>query len=200
MPHRSNSKEAVVGTLDATYSALGEADQEIAARAEEGSDYDLSAGLEAAIATIPANLVDALGGWTDPLGLSIGDVSNAEAAAEAQAVMTATFGAMAERFDGTAGAFAYLLFILMYSPCVAAIAAIHRETSPGWTLFAVAWTTGLGYLSATIFYQAAIFQRDPVSSGAWIAGMLALLAVTVMGLRWWSRREPNVGALARDAA
>ncbi|NEV61605.1 Fe(2+) transporter permease subunit FeoB [Thiorhodococcus minor] len=194
------AKEAVVGTLDATYSALGEADQGIAASAEGEASYDPVAGLKEAAATIPANLGDALGGWADPLGLSIGDVSDAQAAAEAQEVTTATFGAMAARFDGAAGAFAYLLFILMYAPCVAAIAAIHRETSPGWTLFAVVWTTGLGYSSATLFYQAAIFARDPVSSGAWIAGMLALLAATVIGLRWWSRREPDVGALARDAA
>jgi Fe2+ transport system protein B len=46
---------------------------------------------------------------------------------------TGTFGAMAERFDGQAGAFAYLLFVLLYFPCVATIGAIVREVrhAPG---------------------------------------------------------------------
>ncbi|MBK1716267.1 Fe(2+) transporter permease subunit FeoB [Thiocystis violacea] len=192
------AKEAVVGTLDATYSALGASDRGTDSEAEE-TPYSLSAGLTEAVATIPVNLSDALGGWADPLGLDIGDLSDPTAAAEAQAVTTDTFGAMAARFDGAAGAFAYLLFILMYAPCVAAIAAIHRETSAGWTIFAVFWTTGLGYLSATLFYQAAIFQRDPATSSAWIGGMLALLIAVVIAMRWWSRRDPASGNLAREA-
>ncbi|WP_141699300.1 hypothetical protein [Candidatus Thiosymbion oneisti] len=61
-----------------------------------------------AFATIPANLNDAMGTWGDPSGLSIGDVSSRETAAAEQAVATGTFGAMAVRFDGAAGAFAYL--------------------------------------------------------------------------------------------
>lgn len=193
------AKEAVVGTLDATYSALGAPDPG-AADTTEQAPYDPQAGLAEALATIPANLADALGGWADPLGLDIGDVGDPGAAAQEQAVAAGTFGAMSARFDGAAGAFAYLLFILMYSPCVAAIAAIHRETSPGWTVFAVVWTTGLGYLSATIFYQAAIFPRDPLTSGAWIAAMLAVLIATVIGLRWWARRDRAIGPLAREVA
>ena len=39
---------------------------------------------------------------------------------------------MRRRFDGNSGAFAYLLFILLYAPCVAATAAAvrARETIP----------------------------------------------------------------------
>ncbi|WP_295403191.1 Fe(2+) transporter permease subunit FeoB [uncultured Thiocystis sp.] len=191
------AKEAVVGTLDATYSALGTAPDDAETESEP---YSLSGGLSAALATVPVNLIDALGGWADPLGLNIGDVGDLETAAEEQAVTSATFGAMAARFDGTAGAFAYLLFILLYAPCVAAIAAIARETSAGWALFAAAWTTGLGYLTATVFYQTAIFARDPATSAAWIAGMLLILTATVIGMRGWARRAPAVPALARDLA
>ncbi|MBL7017096.1 MAG: ferrous iron transport protein B, partial [Kiritimatiellales bacterium] len=36
--------------------------------------------------------------------------------------------AMLSAFDGKTGAFAYLLFVLIYMPCVAAVAAIQRET------------------------------------------------------------------------
>ncbi|EXJ17154.1 Fe(2+) transporter permease subunit FeoB [Imhoffiella purpurea] len=194
------AKEAVVGTLDATYSALGSQDQggEAAAAEEKDGGYDMGAGLAEAVATIPANLGDALGGWADPLGLDIGDVDDQELAASEQEVTTTTFGAMAARFDGAAGAFAYLLFILLYAPCVAAIAAINRETSPGWTLFAVTWTTGLGYITATIFYQAAIFARDPASSASWIGAMLALFGAAVVAMRWWSQRTLPKRDLARE--
>lgn len=177
------AKEAVVGTLDATYSALGAAD---AGLTIEEAPYSLVGGVGDAVASIPANLGDALGTWADPLGLSIG-ASN-DIAAELE-VTDATFGAMAARFDGAAGAFAYLLFILLYFPCVAAIAAVYRELTPGWTVFVAAWTTGLGYMVATVFYQAAIFMRHPASSMAWITGLLALFAIVVLIMRYWVQRD-----------
>jgi ferrous iron transport protein B len=195
------AKEAVVGTLNSTYSALAAAD----AGATEGggeaeAPFSLFGGLQGALATIPANLGDAMGTWGDPLGLFVGDLTDAEAAAEAAEVSTGTFGAMAARFDGAAGAFAYLLFILLYFPCVAAIAAVHRETGTGWTLFIAAWTTGLGYGVATVFYQAAIFTRDPLSSATWIGLMVALFAAVLLTMRRWAERGPGAAALARQGA
>ena len=187
------AKEAVVGTLDATYSSLAAADADAGEQsgAEEDAPYSLSAGLNEAAATIPVNLIDALGRWADPLGLGgVAETATPEAATEELEVGSGTFSAMAARFDGAAGAFAYLLFILLYSPCVAAIGAIQREISTGWAAFAVLWTTGLGYVTATVFYQAAIFSRDPVSASIWIGMMLGLLLMVVVGMRLWARREP----------
>ncbi|WP_295437002.1 Fe(2+) transporter permease subunit FeoB [uncultured Thiodictyon sp.] len=174
------AKEAVVGTLDATYSALGAA---AAGGVTQPPPFSLWGGLRAALATIPANLDQALGNWGDPLGLDLGNLNDAHEAAARQSVKSGTFGAMAARFDGAAGAFAYLLFILLYAPCTAAVAAIWRESSPGWTLFAVGWTTGLGYAIATIFYQGAIFARDPASASAWIAAMVGLFIAAVVLMR-----------------
>lgn len=191
------AKEAVVGTLDAMYTALGEEDAGIA---EEEAGFSLWAGFAEAFASIPAGLADALGTWTDPLGVGIGDVGTLETAAEEQEVATGTFGAMAARFDGPAGAFAYLLFILLYFPCVAAIAAVYRETSPGWALFVAGWTTGLGYMAATIYYQAAIFARHPGTSLAWIGGFIGLFIALVLVLRWWGRREMDSAYLASENA
>ena len=85
----------------------------------------------------------------------MGDVSNVKEAAEEQGVAEGTFGAMATLFDGKVGAFAYLLFILLYFPCVAAIAAVYRETNFRWSAFVGAWTTGLAYMASVLFYQAA---------------------------------------------
>lgn len=185
------AKEAVVGTLDSMYTAMAEMEATAAGGeiAEEETGFSLWGGIEEALATIPANLNDALGTWGDPLGISIGDVSSRETAAEEQEVATGTFGTMASHFDGAAGAFAYLLFILLYFPCTAALAAVYRETNLGWTLFVAGWTTGIGYIAATVFYQAATFARHPGLSMVWIGVLSAIFLVVSVGLRWWGLRD-----------
>jgi len=184
------AKEAVVGTLDSMYTAMAETEAAAAGEiAEEETGFSLWGGIEEALATIPANLNDAMGTWVDPLNISIGDVSSWETAAEEQEVATGTFGAMAARFDGAAGAFAYLLFILLYFPCTSALAAVYRETNLGWTLFVAGWTTGIGYIAATVFYQAATFARHPGLSMVWIGMLSALFLVVSVGLRWWGLRD-----------
>ncbi len=184
------AKEAVVGTLDSMYTAMAEAEAAAAGEApKEEEGFSLLGGLSEAFATIPANLGDAMGTWGDPLGLNIGDVSSRETAAAEQEVATGTFGAMASRFDGAAGAFAYLLFILLYFPCTAALAAVYRETNLGWTLFVAGWTTGIGYMTATLFYQTATFARHPGLSMMWIGMLSAIFLMVAVGLRWWGRRE-----------
>jgi len=184
------AKEAVVGTLDSMYTALAERDADDGAGvAGEAEAFSVWAGMKEALASIPANLEDALGTWTDPLGMGVGDVDNPELAAKELAVASGTFGAMAARFDGAGGAFAYLLLILLYVPCTAALAAVYRETTLGWTLFVAAWTTGIAYVASTVYYQAAIFERNPLASTAWIGGMAGLLLVVILALRWWGVRQ-----------
>ena len=51
-------------------------------------------------------------------------------------------------------AFAYLLFVLIYFPCIATIAAIKGETgSWKWALFAASYTTLLAWLVSAMVYQ-----------------------------------------------
>jgi len=179
------AKEAVVGTLDAIYSQLAVLDSGETVAEEEFVFWD---GVVEAFATIPTNLAEVSNNILDPLGLNIGDVSTTATAAAEQEVNVGTFGAMVTRFDGQAGAFAYLLFILLYFPCAAATAAIYRETSMGWAIFAAAWTTGLAYSLATIFYQMATFASHPTSSLAWIIGLL-ILFVAVVGVLYSYRNR-----------
>jgi ferrous iron transport protein B len=173
------AKEAVVGTLDALYSQLGGE----AVAAAEGRGFNLKAALIAACSTVPENLRKVADNVLDPLGLDIGDISEVQAAAAQQEVNAGTFGAMQARFDGQTGAFAYLLFILLYAPCVAATAAIYRETGGGWTVFVLLWTTGIAYMCAALFYQGMTFAQHPGYSGAWIAGLLAVFGLALAGLK-----------------
>ena len=51
-------------------------------------------------------------------------------------------------------AYAYLIFILLYFPCIATIAAIRNETgSWRWALIAAAYTTAVAWLASAIVYQ-----------------------------------------------
>jgi ferrous iron transport protein B len=95
---------------------------------------------------------------------------------------------MQQSFDGKSGAFAYLLFILLYAPCVAATAAIYRETNVGWTIFVVFWTTGIAYMAATVFYQMMTYNQHPDYSIAWIAGLISLFLL-VLFILWLSGKN-----------
>ncbi|MDX9841003.1 MAG: Fe(2+) transporter permease subunit FeoB [Desulfobulbus sp.] len=190
------AKEAVVGTLDALYSGMGGS----LAKGAEEKPFSLWGAMVGAFATVPANLVGVLDTLVDPLGLSIGEVADRDLAAEEQGVTTATFGSMVTLFGSQSAAFAYLLFVLLYFPCSAAIAAVYRETGVGWTLFAGAWTTGLAYLAASVFYQAVNFAARPQYALTVIAVGLAALALSVVLLylagviATGRRRRPVPGA------
>ena len=172
------AKEAVVGTLDALYSQLAISD----AAPSDKAPFNLKEALLAACATVPENLSAIADNLLDPLGLNIGTVDDLASAASEQEVKTDTFVAMQHSFDGKAGAFAYLLFILLYAPCVAATAAIYRETNTGWTLFVVFWTTGIAYMTATIFYQAMTFSQHPEYSLVWISALIIAFLLVIAGL------------------
>ena len=54
----------------------------------------------------------------------------------------------------TLTAFCFLLFVLLYFPCIATIAAIKGETgSWGWALFAAGYTTALAWVVSTVVFQ-----------------------------------------------
>lgn len=47
----------------------------------------------------------------------------------------------------------FMLFILIYFPCVAVIAAIKKEANWGWAIFTMFYTTGLAWLISFLVYQ-----------------------------------------------
>ncbi len=182
------AKEVVVGTLDTLYSQL--------AREDAGGNHDDEAfnfwqAINDAFATVPENLSGLADMFGDPLQMNVGDIHSLEAAAEAQEVDNATFGAMIKRFDGQAGAFAYLLFILLYFPCVATIGAIRREAGTPWAMFVAAWTTLVAYITASGYYQISTFAQHPLFSGLWLSAMAILFIAFIYGLRQWAHNNSD---------
>lgn len=50
-------------------------------------------------------------------------------------------------------AYGFMLFILLYFPCMAVIAAIRKEAGRRWALFTIFYTTGLAWIVAFCVYQ-----------------------------------------------
>jgi ferrous iron transport protein B len=179
------AKEVVVGTLDTLYSQMAmNADS-----MDDAETFKFWHAVDEAIKTIPANLASVSDALTDPLGLNVGDMTDTASAAAEQEVSEGTFGAMVERFDGQAGAFAYLLFVLLYFPCVATIGAIRREAGNLWAAFVAAWTTGIAYATSVTWYQLATFSQHPTYSTIWISALIVTLFITIIALRTWARRD-----------
>ena len=181
------AKEAVVGTLDALYGQL-----DMPLEVVEKPPFDLAESLKQAALTIPQNLSDVTNRLLDPLGLNIGALNDEQTSASKQNVNTATFKAMQHSFDGQAGAFAYLLFILLYSPCVAATAAIYRETSATWATFTAIWTTSLAYFTATLFYQIATFEAHPENTLLWVLTIGGIFLLVILILWQKGRHEAQM--------
>ena len=179
------AKEVVVGTLDTLYSRLAVEDS---GAVVDEPGFDLWQEIKDAAATVPENLAGVAELVTDPLGLGAADVQDISEVAAEQEVSMDVFGAMALRFDGQIGAFAYLLFVLLYFPCAATMGAIKREAGGAWAAFVAFWTTSVAYVSASVYYQAATWSRHPGSSLMWILLLLGFLGIVIIGLNRWVSR------------
>lgn len=171
------AKEAVVGTLNNLYSEPS----------DEAEEFDLLGSLKDALQSIPDNL-SALS-FTDPLGIEVGDLTDTQVAAEEQGVNAGTYGNLQTYFVTGGAAFAYLLFILLYTPCVAAMGAYVREFGNNFARFIGVWTMFLAYASATICYQASSFSAHPLSSSLWIGLMVAIFVVVYFRLKRTGQKE-----------
>lgn len=168
------AKEVVVGTLNTLYTELSNT------KATQRETYSFTAELKTALLSIKQNLQSFI---TD-----LGNPTNPKLTAN-QA--SGVYGKMYKRFNGPIGAFAYLLFVLLYFPCIPAIAAIFKELNWRWATFSMFWNTGIAYFVATLFYQVATFTEDPAAASFWIILMLSIFLSTVLIMRWRSKSMPT---------
>lgn len=95
---------------------------------------------------------------------------------------------MLNQFDGQAGAFSYLLLILLYIPCISSMAVIREEAGSKWMWFSAIWSCLVAYSTAVIFYQMARFYQHPLESLFWIGLMLFLTGSFILGVRISGRK------------
>ena len=173
------AKEAIVGTMNSLYGQIAAAESGASDPGPvngEGSDsgFALGAAVLEALSTIPENLFGSIGGLSDPLGgayIARGD----EAVAEEIGAEAGTFAALRRSFGNDwRRAYAYLLFVLIYFPCVAAMGAIVREIGPKTGFLALVYLTILAWSVATLF-----FQITAGGSLFWIVFAVALVALFI---------------------
>lgn len=172
------AKEVVVGTLDALYSP-----------AEYGESASLTDQLKQAVASVPANLADLGDALTDPLGISVEGTSDLGEAAASQEVNVGTLGQMQLLFNGQLGAFAYLLFVLLYMPCVATIGAIVKEVGGFWAVFTMGWSVTAAYAVAVICYQLGNLSTDPVQALFWMTTVTLVAGAAFLTLVHFGRHR-----------
>jgi ferrous iron transport protein B len=168
------AKEAVVGTINSLYSMKTDANT---------APFDFWGGVGNAFKAIPDGFKGFWKAMFDPLGLS-GAVEVADAgSAGAMGVGDDVLTELRNKFPNRSAVVAYLLFVLIYVPCVSVIAAIAREAGWGWAAFSVAYLTGLAWVVATMFYQATRLSSEPVSALVWLAVCAGALGAFVATLK-----------------
>ncbi|HOP62026.1 MAG TPA: Fe(2+) transporter permease subunit FeoB [Spirochaetota bacterium] len=172
------AKEAVVGTLNSLYIQKTDeaSDSEKSNEQDEAPEetFSITDGLIEAWNTIPENLSGITEGLSDPLGTGVlENTKDSDAMAEEMEVETTTFERM-KSFFTVNQAYAFLLFILLYFPCVAAFGAMYRETGIKLAAFQSAYLTVFAWIVATLFYQ--ITEGHSI---AWIITASVLMAALV---------------------
>ena len=176
------AKEAVVGTLDALYTAADKDD----------STPDIMQSAQEAVMSIVNNGADLLGGLADPLGLGVANIGDVSIAAQEQGVQSSTLTNMAALFGSQLAAFSYLVFILLYAPCVAVLGAITKEAGWRWMVLIFTWTTTVAYVSASNIYQLGTFTDHPTFSVMWLLGSVLVMWLFIHNLKRIGRRSANL--------
>jgi ferrous iron transport protein B len=174
------AKESVVGTLSSLYGqreALAQAHEGFPPEGEGLSEkqeaFSLWGGIAEAFISVPRNFAELGSRLFDPLDFASVRGGEEEAAREA-GMDSGVFERLRSSFT-PAGAYAYLIFILLYFPCVAAQGAAMRELGRrlGWLL--PTYLTIFAWVAAVL-----VFQIAEGGGVLWIAVSL-LAAAAVIG-------------------
>jgi len=164
------AKEVVVGTLNTLYTAENIQNDDF-----DPAAFNLLDELEDAVAETWDSLKEtfSLSVFANPIEASKGDGEMAGGA----------MGTMSSKFGSDAAAYSYLIFVLLYIPCISVMGAIARESSRGWMMFSALWGLNLAYSLSTLYYQTVTFSEHPRYSLICILAVVLFNIVLVYGLR-----------------
>ena len=176
------AKEVVVGTLNTLYTAENIQEEEF-----NPADFHLGDELLGAVDETWQSLKDtfSLSVLANPIEASKGDGEMA----------TGAMGVMDAKFGSAAAAYSYLIFVLLYVPCISVMGAIARESSRGWMSFSILWGLNIAYSLSTLFYQVASFSQHPTYSLVCILAVI-LFNIVVLGLLRRARSRVDIELLA----
>ncbi len=170
------AKEVVIGTLNTLYSQHD-------TNAAELKNFNLFAELKFAVTKTARGLTQVFSmNMMNPFTANEADTNMSETA----------MGNMAAAFSSQIAAFAYLLFVLLYIPCVSTVSVLMREVGKGWAWLSTFWSFDIAYTIGVIFYQSATWALHPLTSFIWIAGLLLFQALSFTALRIWGNRRTDL--------
>lgn len=168
------AKEAIVGTLNSLYSIEDQASSD-EAEGEEEEGFSLKATAKEALVSIPENLAGIFGKLANPLGVE--DAIEESEDAENEEIASALTGMRAHFRLGKFQVFAYLLFILLYVPCLAALGTAFRELGKFYGALMTVFQTVIGWSLSVLFFQLTVG-----GSALWISVAATLLVGVVVAL------------------
>ena len=168
------AKEAIVGTLNSLYSIEDQAGSD-EAEGEEEEGFSLKATAKEALVSIPENLAGIFDKLANPLGVETAIEESSDA--ENEDVASALSGMRAHFRLGKFQVFAYLLFILLYVPCLAALGTAFRELGKFYGTLMTVFQTAIGWSLSVLFFQLTVG-----GSALWISVAATLLVGVVVAL------------------
>lgn len=168
------AKEVVIGTLNTLYSQMGHLNTTL-------SDFSLWAGMKEAFISVAYSVKALPAMLAHPITMSV----------PMQPINQGVNQIMANRFQGQTSVFAYLIFILLYMPCVSTVAVMSRELNRGWAIFSMLWSVSLAYGVAVMFYQLATFHQHPITSIIWVIVVALSFVAVIAGLKLQTKRLPR---------
>jgi ferrous iron transport protein B len=167
------AKETVVGTIKTLY-----ADN---ANEEEASDVPSSVTdkIIAAVSTIPDNFLEFFN-----LSQEDEDVLDTDA----------TNSNIIKSFGSIHAVIAYLLFVLLYTPCIAVIGIMSKEISNMWSAIISIWSLFLAYAVATLYYQLSIIYIQPGVTFLWMLSISIFILIFMTFVRKYTQRAMLLGS------
>lgn len=95
---------------------------------------------------------------------------------------------MLSKFRGIPAAISYLLFIMIYTPCLITLGAVRKELSSKWMHFTNLWNIILAYIVSSCTFQILTYGAHPTFSSLWLLACLGCFVVTYLGLKYGKDR------------
>ena len=178
------AKESVIGTMNGLYGQIDAKDgQKSEGESEEAETYSLVGGIKEAFASIPKNLSGVFGGLLDPFGIggSIGELADEDVKSDNES----TINSLRRHFPkGVHQMYSFLLFVLLYIPCLAATGVVFREIGKLYGAIFVGYLTLLGWSVATIYHAVMVSH-----SSLWFCIGTSILAAMFGGFWCYGKKH-----------
>ncbi len=156
------AKEAVVGTLSTIYHSQ-------AGIHEEETKEEWGTRLIGVFKSLPDSLSLAVSSFFDPLG-----IKNSSREVDESDKKYGVLSSLRQNFKNVHSAYAYLLFLMIYFPCLATVGAVVREAGSKVALAQILYMTVLAWIVSVLYYQSGYGH-----SLFWIIVSLGLLVLLV---------------------